>query len=193
MKSLIVVVLVAALPTILAGRQDPAPGTSRDDDVTYLRPSKGLQPFAPTYFSGAWTFQWDIPDSDLGPGGEIEGIETYTCSSDGWSCRSTVQADGPTGPFKQDVTVTYDVATHTVTRQENDTRGFTVVYTGRVSSEQAFYQFDSESAPFSYKGKSLRLKASGSLAATGYRLRMQLSVDGGPYTNLGNPAWRKRV
>jgi hypothetical protein len=190
-NTLWVVLLAVLVPILVDGRQEPAQGTSRDDDLTYLRPSKGLQPFTPRYFAGSWSFSWDIPDSAFGPGGEIEGTEIYDCSSDSRSCRSTVKADGPAGRFTQDVDITYDEATHTVTRREKDSRGFSLVYTGVVSSAQAFYQLDYESAPFSYNGKSLRLKSSGSLAATGYRMRMQLSVDGGPYSNLGNPSWRK--
>ena len=54
------------------------------------------------------------------------------------------------------------------------------------------YNVHYESAPFTYGGKTIRLKNTlRLLSPLAYRVATSISVDGGPFTNLGNPWWRK--
>ena len=51
-----------------------------------------------------------------------------------------------------------------------------------------------ESAPFAYAGKTLKLKLTTSMTSPlAYRVRAQLSENGGAFRNLGNPWWRKNL
>ena len=48
------------------------------------------------------------------------------------------------------------------------------------------------SAPIKKAGKTVKLKGKTlMLSPANYRLQVQISVDGGPYTNFGNPWFRK--
>ena len=53
------------------------------------------------YFPGAWSFEWRVPESPLGAGGTIRGIETFS-TGDGRYYTSRIEADGPDGPFTAD-------------------------------------------------------------------------------------------
>src|SRR5580692_12567344 len=55
-------------------------------------------PFDPDYLVGRWTFAYDLPESALGPGGQISGTETVV-HVDGCLYQRTTQAKGPDGPF----------------------------------------------------------------------------------------------
>jgi hypothetical protein len=49
-----------------------------------------------------------------------------------------------------------------------------------------------ESAPFTVGGKTIRVKNTLRLMSPlSYRVASSISVDGGPFTNLGNPWWQK--
>ena len=52
--------------------QQPAQQTSRPTE-----PSDPMPPPNMDYFLGAWTFEWNVPESPLGPAGKLKGKETY--------------------------------------------------------------------------------------------------------------------
>lgn len=177
---------------VAGAAQQTRPPDQRADDPEYRRPSGSIPPFRIDYFSGTWTFEWDVPDNVFGSGGTITGTEAFTCHADGKSCDSTLRAESPDGAFTQTVRITYDEGAHTLTRTEKDSRGFEVQYAGQLSSDQGFHQIAYASAPFRYKGKSVQLKSVLSMTAPGaYRARFQLSEDGGPFESFGIPWWRK--
>jgi hypothetical protein len=48
------------------------------------RPTQPTDPMPPPnmdYFVGRWSFDWNVPDSPLGPAGKMKGVETYKRSS----------------------------------------------------------------------------------------------------------------
>ena len=54
------------------------------------------------------------------------------------------------------------------------------------------YNIHFDSAPFTANGKSVRLRQTMHLLSPlNYRMTTAISVDGGPFTNLGTPWWRK--
>jgi hypothetical protein len=194
MKSFAAFLLVMLLPLTATGQQPPAGQQPNTDDPNYRRPSTAsLPPFNLGYFEGTWTVDWDVPDSVFGEGGEITGTETYTCDANGLSCESVVKERTPGGPVTQQVRMRYNASTRTITRDEKDSRGFSVHYVGHVSSDQGLYQIAYTSDPFKFKGKTLKLSIAASLSApTAFRQRMQLAVDKEPATNYGSPWWRLR-
>lgn len=194
MRPLAAFLFVMLLPLAAHAQQPPAGQQPNTDDPNYRRPStSSLPPFNLGYFEGTWTVDWDVPDSVFGEGGEITGTETYKCDAGGLTCESVVKEDTPGGPVTQQVRMRYNASTKTITRDEKDSRGFSVHYVGHVSSDQGLYQIAWTGDPFRYKGKRIAFKSAASLSApTAFRMRLQISVDGEAPTNYGSPWWRVR-
>lgn len=144
------------------------------------------------YFPGTWTFEWDVPDSPLGPAGHIEGTTVYRKISDG-TYEALTTATGPAGPLTIKELIKYEREQKTMSREVTDSRGFAFTQSATIGGDLGgFYNIFFESGPFTVSGKSVRLKHNirvGSPLA--YRVATAVSVDGGPYTNYGNPWWRK--
>ena len=144
------------------------------------------------YFPGKWTFEWDVPDSPLGPAGRIEGITVYRKVGDR-TYNATTTATGPSGTFTITEVITYDREQKKVSREVTDSRGFRYTEQATIGGDLGgFYNIFYESTPFTAGGKSVRMKHNirvGSPLA--YRVATSVSVDGGPFTNYGNPWWRK--
>ncbi|MGH9202326.1 MAG: hypothetical protein ACRD2A_13950, partial [Vicinamibacterales bacterium] len=92
-------------------------------------------------------------------------------------------------------TIIYYREAKTLARYETDSRGYSMLMTGAVGADLGgAFTIYWESAPFSYAGKTLRMKLTSSITSpVAFRVRAQLSEDGGPFTNLGNPWWRKNL
>ena len=168
-------------------RPDLERPTTKDDPVPLLDFEE--------YFAGTWTFEWTVPDSPFGPGGTITGTETYPPGIDGRFFESRIEAEGPTGPFTVESTILYDPTGKYIARQETDSRGVTMLKGGAVRGDLGgYYTILFESAPFEYDGSTLRLRTTTMLLSPlNFRVRAQLSVDGGPFVSFGNPWWRKKV
>src|SRR5687767_1130236 len=50
------------------------------------------------YFTGTWTFEWDVPEGVLGPGGTISGRTVYR-RLEGPFYEAETEANGPEGAF----------------------------------------------------------------------------------------------
>lgn len=144
------------------------------------------------YFIGKWAFEWTMPDSALGLGGNVTGT-TIVKKMDGRFYEATVEGQGPGGPFKSRELWAYHRDNKTVARQVTDSRGLNYLQFGPIGGDLGgIYNLHLDSAPFVVNGKSVRLRSVlRLLSPLNYRVAMSLSVDGGPYTNLGNPWWRK--
>jgi hypothetical protein len=144
------------------------------------------------YFVGSWSFEWNVPESPLGPAGKIKGIETYRKNKDG-IYESDIEGEGPLGVFKGRSTTVYDEKERSVTRSEKGFFGVPLVKRGPIGGDLGgYYTIFWEAAPVKKDGKTIRLKGKTQmLSPAHYRLLVQISVDGGPYTNFGNPWFRK--
>jgi len=190
MKWCLAVVVAISQLALIAQQRATAPST--DSDENYRRPSGPIPPFTLGYFSGKWTLEWDVPETIFGAGGQISGTEEFHCSPDQTTCDGVLEAEGPDGDFEQKVHLAYDAAGGTVTEDRTDSRGFKIHQVGHVSSDQGFHLITFESAPFDYHGKVVQLKSTVSMTApSAYRLRVQLSVDHGPFESFGSP-WRRK-
>ena len=80
----------------------------------------------------------------------------------------------------------------TVTLKTN-TPGATYFQSGPIGGDLGgIYNIHFESAPFMAGGKSVRFRSSlRLLSPLNYRVAMSLSVNDGPFTNMGNPWWKK--
>ncbi len=144
------------------------------------------------YFPGKWTFEWDVPESPIGSAGRIEGTTVYTKRADG-AYDGLTTASGPSGTFTIKEVIKYEREAKTIAREVADSRGFTYSQTGTVGGDLGgFYNIFFESSTFKVGGKSVRLKHNMRVGSPlAYRVATSVSVDGGPYTNYGNPWWRK--
>jgi hypothetical protein len=193
------VLLLLVGPSVAAQQKPPEPQPPRSQTPDLGRPTRPDDPL-PTldfeqYFAGRWTFEWDMPDSPLGPAGRVTGTETYKRGVDGRFFESEYEGQGPGGRFKGKAVIIYNRDAKTVARTETDSRGFSLLQMGTVGADLGgAFTIYYETAPFSYAGKLLRLKLTTLMTSpVFYRVRAQISVDGGPFTNLGNPWWRKEV
>ena len=159
------------------------------------RPTDPSDPMPPPnldYFLGAWSFEWNVPESPLGPAGKFKGTETYRKSAAG-GYESEIVGEGPRGAFKARATTAYNEKAKTVTRSETGLFGASIVKSGSVGGDLGgYYTIFWESEPIKRDGHTIKLKGKTlMLSPANYRLQVQISVDGGPYTNFGNPWFRK--
>jgi hypothetical protein len=167
--------------------QQPAQQPSRPTD-----PNDPMPPPNIDYFVGAWTFEWNVPESPLGPAGKFKGKETYKKTPNG-DYESEIEGEGPQGAFKARATTTYSEKEKSVTRSETGLFGVPIVKTGPIGGDLGgYYTIFWETQPIKKDGKTIKLKGKTlMLSPANYRLQVQISVDGGPYTNFGNPWFRK--
>lgn len=144
------------------------------------------------YFLGKWTFEWTMPDSPFGAGGNVTGT-TIVAKVDERFYEAVTEGQGPSGSFRSRELWAYHRENKTVARQVTDSRGFNYLQFGPIGGDLGgIYNLHFDSAPFTVNGKSVRVRSVlRLLSPLNYRVAMSLSVDGGPYTNLGNPWWRK--
>jgi hypothetical protein len=173
----------------------PQPASQVPD---YGRPTKSTDP-QPTfdfakYFVGKWTFEWDVPTSPFGEGGLIEGTETFKAmDGDGRYFESEIKAKGPDGPFTTQAVMIYLKDAKVVSRVETDSRKFSLIKSGSVGGDLGgYYNIHYESAPFMVNGTSVRMRTTTHLfSPIRFNVRAQISVNGGPFRNFGNPWWKR--
>ncbi|HYB96510.1 MAG TPA: hypothetical protein VEC39_16175 [Vicinamibacterales bacterium] len=144
------------------------------------------------YFVGKWTFEWNMPESPLGPAGPYTGT-TLVSKVDERFYEAITEGEGPSGAFKIREVIAYQKDHRTVSRLVSDSRGVTYLQSGPIGGDLGgIYNIHFESAPFVANGKTVRLRNTlHLLSPLNYRVASTISVDGGPFTNLGTPWWRK--
>ena len=194
------------LPAVAAQQPTPAQPTAQPTEKVQL-PKSQLPPLdrqtrpddkAPTfnfdYFIGKWNFTWDVPEGPLGPAGTITGATVFK-PIEGKYYEATTEGTGPAGPIKFTELIGYLKDNQALTRYVIDSRGFSFLQVGTIGGDLGgYFNIYYEGAPFTVSGKSVRLKsAMRLLSPVNYKVSTTISVDGGPYTNFGNPWWRKEV
>ena len=146
------------------------------------------------YFPGTWKFEWDVPEGVLGPSGTIKGTITYK-KIDSQFFTADTAASGPGGAFTVKETIAYRKEGKTIARWLTDSRGFSCQQIAPVGGDLGgYFNMYYESAPFSFKGKTLRIKNGLRLVSPiRYRNQTSVSVDGGPFVNYGNPWFEKEI
>lgn len=169
--------------------QQPAQQQSRPTQPTDPMPPPNLD-----YFIGEWSFDWNMPESALGPAGKFAGTETYRKILNGPVYQSEIKGDGPEGSFESRAVTSYNEKEKLVSRYEVMSNGLAVFKTGPIGGDLGgYYTIYWESSPTKRDGKMIQLKGKTQmLSPAHYRLWVEISVDGGPFTSLGNP-WFRRV
>ena len=195
---------VLTVAATLFSQQTPtpaAPQTPKGQMPELGRPTEAtdkvpLLNFDDYFLGGKWTFEWLVPESPLGPAGTITGTTTYTATGgDGKFYQSRTEATGPTGKFTITERIAYQKESRTITRYVSNSRGFSYIQTAVVGGDLGgFYNMYFESEPFTFNGKSIRIRDAYRLVSpVNYRVATTISIDGGRFTNYGNPWWQKDV
>ena len=185
--------------TFLSRAQSSPPQRPRSQMPDLGRPTTSKDQLPPFnfehYFVGKWKFEWEMPDSPIGPGGLVTGTEIYKPGIDGRFFESEYEGKGPQGPFHGRAVVIYQPANKVISRYETDSRGFTLLESGTMGGDLGGYvTIYYESAPFTLNGKVLRMKTTTQLLSPEhYRMKAQLAVDGGPFASVGNPWWKRET
>jgi len=152
------------------------------------------------YFLGKWSFELDVPDTDLGPGGTIAGTTEYRAVKggafeDGGFYEADTDAKGPSGPFKIKELFAYQRVHKTISRQVTDSRGFSYLQIGPVGADLGgYFNLHLDGSPFTYKGKTFRIGNNvRMLSPVQYKTTFTLSVNGGPPQPYGNAWWKKQL
>lgn len=192
------VVVAVAFSAPRADAQAPAAGTQPRGQMPALgRPTQAGDPLPlfdfDAYFLGTWTFEGVVPDSPLGPGGSMNGRAVFTRVGEG-QYEASIDVQGSDGAFTVKERIEYRKDEKTMTRQVVDSRGVSYTQRAPVGADLGgFYYIYFESDPFTAGGRTVRLKDSLRLVSPGnFRVTSTISVDGGRYTNFGNPWWRKQ-
>jgi hypothetical protein len=197
-------VVLAAAVTLVAQQQASAPAapqTPKGQMPELGRPTEStdkvpLFNFDEYFLGGKWTFEWLVPESPLGPAGTITGTTSYTATGgDGKFYQARTEATGPGGKFTITERIAYQKDNKTITRYVSDSRGYSYLQTAAVGGDLGgFYNMYFESEPFTFKGKSIRIRDAYRLVSPiNYRVATTISIDGGRFTNYGNPWWQKDV
>jgi len=197
MKAALGAVAVAALLAAAVSAQPPSqPQLPKGQMPDLGRPTKvddqlPLFDFD-AYFPGKWNFEWDVPEGPLGPSGRITGTTTYKLV-DGRFYEANTEATGPGGSYKVRELLAYHKEGKALSRYVTDSRGFTYLQIGTIGGDLGgYYNIYFESSPFTYGGKTLRIKhAIRLMSPMNYKVATTVSVNGGPFTNYGSPWWRK--
>ena len=188
-------ILAAACVAVLAAQPpQPLPKGQMPDLGRPTRPGDVAPPlnFA-EYFTGTWKFEWDVPEGPLGPSGRITGTTTYRKIDDRFFEADT-NATGPAGAFKEHDVIDYRDEKF-LSRYVTSSRGYAFLQSAPVSGDAGgIYYIYLESAPFTYNGRTLRIKHNFRLLSPlNYRVAISVSDNGGSFVNYGNPWWRKDI
>src|SRR5262245_5834308 len=191
-------VACAVVLPLLAGQEakPQLPKSQIPDLGRPTRPNDEQPPFNfGAFFVGTWTFAWDAPEGTLGPSGLIKGT-TVLKSLDSNADRfyeATTTATGPGGPITIKESIVYRIEGKTAPRWITDSRGFRYMQVAPVGGDLGgYFNLYYESSPFSYKGKTLRIKnAIRVTSPLRYRNAISLSTDGGPFVNYGTVWFEK--
>jgi hypothetical protein len=88
----------------------------------------------------------------------------------------------------------YDNIRKLVTRYEIYGDGMSVLKTGPIGGDSGgYYTIYWEATPINKDGHVIKMKGKTLMRSpASYRLEVQISTDGGPYTSLGNPWFKKQ-
>lgn len=170
------------------GPRSQVPDLGRPTKVTDEQPPFNFE----QYFVGKWTFEWDVPDGVLGPAGTIKGTTVYK-QIDGPFFEADTTATGPAGPLTITERIAYRQDGKTAARWVVDSRGFSFQQLAPVGGDLGgYFNLYYEGAPFTYKGKTVRIKNALRLTSPiRYRNTVTVSTDGGPFVSYGSPWYEK--
>ncbi len=170
------------------------------------------------YFVGTWSFEWTVPDSPLGPGGDLTGTQTYAllkppvtfariagfpavpASSVPLRFLSHPMLDGrmqgtaPDGALKSRVLIGFDPTTKDAIRVEIQSRGAPTTRTGTIGGDLGgTFTFFWDSTPVKKGTQTVKLQGRTTMySPTSFREQISYAVDGSPFKIYGQPWYEKK-
>ncbi len=165
------------------------------------RPTRGVEAgedaddvvrFDPNHLVGRWNVEGVVPDSPLGPAGDIDGVDVVRHLRD-CTYESTLQVKGLGPAYTVKTLMLYDRTAAYMVRTEQDSRGFQILKMGILGGDSGgYFSHHWQTPEITRSGKRVRLQGSTFFASPdNHRLRMQISVDDGPWTAYGTLWWRR--
>src|SRR5258706_816954 len=161
--------------------------------ILQQQPSRPTQPGDPMpppnldYFVDTWSFDWNVPESPLGPAGKMKGTETYKKILSGQKYESEIQGEGPDGTFQGRAITSYDEKEKLVSRYEIFSYGVSAFKNGKIGGDLGgYYTIFWESAPIKRNGRTIRLKGKNQmLSPAHYPGLIEHSIEDRPYHTIG--------
>lgn len=165
------------------------------------RPTRGVEAgadgddplrFNPSYLVGKWNIDGVVPESPLGPAGDMSGVDTVRHVRD-CTYESTLQVKAPGPAYTVKSLVVFDRQAGYMMRLEQDSRGFQMLQAGVIGGDAGgYFSHHWQSPEFSFKTRRVRLQGTSFYASPeNYRVRMQIAVDDQPFTAYGTLWWRR--
>ena len=111
--------------------------------------------FDPDYLLGKWTFEWDVPETPISAGGKTTGSYTFKRIEDCFY-EGAGESTSAEGPSQAKVLIVYSPELKHLTWLETDSRGFSMLRTGKVAGDLGgYFTFHWEAPAFTFKGKVL--------------------------------------
>jgi hypothetical protein len=146
------------------------------------------------YLVGDWKFASNLSESPLGAGGSTSGSETVRNILDSRFWEVTIKSEGDAGPLTGSGIMLYQdtFSGQNFTRFEV-TQGLVLLKTGTVGCDLGgTCNMYFETPRFEHNGTQLQLRGRYYLTSPySYRLTTEISVDQGPYRNLGTVWYTK--
>jgi hypothetical protein len=143
-------------------------------------PTAGPEHKRLAYFAGTWNFTGETAASPMGPAGAVTFKEVCDLMDGGFAlvCRS--EGKNPMGPSKAVSIMSYDTETktYTYTAAESNAPVFTAL--GQVKNQTWTWTTEANAGG---KRMSMRVSIEES-SSSEYGFRMEMSVDGGAYTQI---------
>jgi hypothetical protein len=193
----------------LQGGETAVPGeclTREEQDLNQrlqalTRPTRGVEAgqdaddplrFNPNYLVGKWNVDGVVPESPLGPAGDMSGVDTVRHLRD-CTYESTLQVKGLGPAFTVKSLIVFDRQAGYMIKLEQDSRGFQVLQAGPIGGDAGgYFSHHWQSPEFTHKAKRVRLQGTSFFASPeNYRVRMQIAVDDQPFIAFGTLWWRR--
>jgi len=112
---------------------------------------------------------------------------------DACSFESTLQGKTADGAFTIRTMMVYDRPQQYLVRLEDHSRGYRLLKVGPVGGDPGgFYNHNWETPPVVIGGTTVRLKGRTMMwSPVAFRVRIEVSENGGPFTNLGTLGWTR--
>lgn len=191
-------------------------GSHIDGDQT--KATDKVLPFELEYFVGTWAFDWTVPETPVGPAGDLVGTEIYRLLDPSASIEplpgfpmmppgllperprsaqvleGRIEGVGPSGAIKRRTVLVYDAESGQATRYEIDQAGVVVVKRGAITGDLGgIYTFTWETGPLDRAGRQVQFKGrTVAFSPRNFREFIQFSADGGSFATYGQPWYRKQ-
>jgi hypothetical protein len=158
-------------------------GVLTSDALSQAPRKPGAEEARIAYFAGRWTTEGDRKPSPTGPGDKLSGSETCDWFQGGFHliCRSEGTASTG-GTAKGEFIISYDPAEKAYRYYQITSKGDAYLIRGSV--EGKVWTWTGE---LTRDGKTLKVRETiTEKSATAYELKFEASVDGGPWTVVGD-------